>query len=216
MTGMTSGHAHGQAARDLWLERWLPTITDRVERLGCRQVLEIGCGSGDDTAVLVDAALEVTAFDLSAAAVEACRLRVPQARVTVLDVREHWPTEGTPIAVVVASLSLHYFPWRETVALFRRVREQLMPGGLLLCRLNSTDDVNFGAAGHPKVNSASERAYFLVDGSPKRFFSERDLDDLLQDSGPGWRELARSHEVTMKYGPAKAVWEVVLETGHAD
>ena len=195
---------------DRWLDRWLPSIGECIERVGSRQALEIGCGSGDDTVALVGAGLEVTAFDLSAKAAEACRARVPHAKVTQLDVRDRWPTENARIAVVVASLSLHYFPWSETVRLFRRVREQLLPGGLLLCRLNSTEDVNFGAKGHPALGDA-ERSYFLVAGSPKRFFAAQDLDDLIRDSGPGWVIKALSHETTAKYGTTKAFWEAALE-----
>ena len=49
-----------------------------------------------------------------------------------------------------------------------RIRQVLVPGGLLLCRLNSTEDRHFGARGHPVI----EPHYHLVDGTPKRFFTE--------------------------------------------
>lgn len=196
---------------DPWLEWWLPAVEDCVDRLGSRQVLEIGCGTGDDTLVLVQAGLEVTAFDLSAKAVEACRERVTGARISQQDVREPWPTKGTKVAVVVASLSLHYFPWRQTVELFERIREQLMPGGLLLCRLNSTGDVNFGAKGHPAIDAATERSFFLVDGQPKRFFDAHDLGDLVRESGPGWVPRSQAQLTTTKYGAPKAMWELILE-----
>ena len=63
---------------DRWLDRWLPLI---AERAGDAPVLEIGCGHGDDTAVLAAAGLRVVAFDLSALSVAAARLRVPSARI---------------------------------------------------------------------------------------------------------------------------------------
>lgn len=184
---------------DPWLERWLATL--RQSAAG-RPVLEIGCGTGADTATLVGAGLPVVAFDLSAAAVAATRLRVPQATVRCQDVRDPFPLAEGEAGAVVASLTLHYFPWAETVDLLQRIRRTLAPGGLLLCRLNSTEDRHFGAQGHPMI----EANYYLVDGQPKRFFDEDGIDRLFAG---GWHVLSRQHQTTNKYVRAKALWEVV-------
>jgi SAM-dependent methyltransferase len=186
---------------DPWLERWLPQV---LERAGNDPVLEIGCGYGDDTAVLARAGLSVVAFDLSPACVAAARARVPSAVIDCRDVRDPFPDAVREVGVVVASLSLHYFPWAETVALVERIHSVLRPGGLLLCRLNSTEDRNFGASGHPEI----EPGYFLVDGRPKRFFDRDSVCALFAD---GWKQLSLAHFVTRKYIRAKALWEIVLE-----
>src|SRR5688572_23335625 len=133
--------------RDSWLERWLPLA---VERAGSAPVLEIGCGHGDDTATLAGAGLRVLAFDLSPVAAGIAKARVPSATVECRDVRDPFPEQARELGVVVASLSLHYFAWDQTVALAERIRAVLRPGGVLLCRLNSTEDKNFGARGHPQ------------------------------------------------------------------
>ena len=185
---------------DPWLQRWL---TLAVTHAGDGPVLEIGCGHGDDTAVLAAAGLKVTAFDLSRAAVTVARVRVPSATITCRDVRDPFPVEIQPCGLVVASLCLHYFAWEETVAIVRRIREVLRPGGLLLCRLNATDDHHFGASGHPQI----EPDYFLVDGEPKRFFDEAAVNALFAS---GWRRQSLAHVVTRKYLQSKALWEVVL------
>ena len=109
---------------------------------------------------------------------------------------------------MVASLTLHYFPWHQTIELMERVRRTLMPGGIFLCRLNSTDDWNFGASGHPVI----EENYFLVDGQPKRFFDERNLQELF---AAGWQTLSREHRVSQKYSRKKALWELVLQRSEA-
>ena len=186
---------------DPWLERWLPLVAARA---GADPVFEIGCGCGDDTAVLAGAGLSVVAFDLSRVAVTAARVRVPSATIECRDVRDPFPESIRGIGVVVASLSLHYFPWAETRALVRRIHAVLRPGGLLLCRLNSTEDRNFGAHGHPQI----EPDYFLVDGQPKRFFDRDAVCSLFAD---GWALLSLEHCVTRKYVAAKALWEAVLE-----
>jgi SAM-dependent methyltransferase len=186
---------------DNWLERWLPLA---VERAGTAPVLEIGCGHGDDTATLAGAGLRVFAFDLSALAVRMAKIRVASAVVECRDIRDPFPEQAQELGVVVASLSLHYFPWAETLVLAERVRAVLRPGGLLLCRLNSTEDKNFGARGHAQI----EPSYFMVDGSPKRFFDEPSVRNLF---AAGWRVLSLEHFTTHKYLKPKSLWEVVLE-----
>lgn len=189
---------------DPWLQRWLPLLTQAGP--GAR-VLEIGCGHGDDTAVLARAGLQVTAFDLSRVSVLAARARVPSAQIECRDIRDPFPLVDGSADAVVASLSLHYFPWAETLAIAQRVHAVLRPGGLLLCRLNSTEDHHFGASGHLQI----EPNYFEVDGQPKRFFDEAAVRAMF-DAGPsgGWTWLALQHQVTRKYLKPKALWEAVL------
>lgn len=184
---------------DPWLNRWLPLLKERAKT---GVVLEIGCGSGTDTATLADLGLTVHAFDLSESAVQAARLRSPSAIIECRDVRASLPIQSAE--AVVASLSLHYFPWQETVAIEQRIRDVLRPNGVLLCRLNSTEDHHFGASGHPMI----EPNYFLVDGQPKRFFDKASVEQLFNR---GWRYLSLEHRVTDKYLKPKAAWEVVLE-----
>ena len=187
--------------KDPWLDRWLPLV---VEHAQDRPVLEVGCGHGDDTATLAGAGLAVLAFDLSRAAVTVARVRVPSANIECRDVRGPFPAQAHDLGVVVASLSLHYFAWQETVDIVQRIRHVLRPGGLLLCRLNSTEDRNFGAQGHPQI----EKNFFMVDGEPKRFFDEASVALLFAE---GWKRLSLQHVVTRKYVKSKALWEVVLE-----
>lgn len=194
---------------DPWLQRWLPMIQQRCPG---GTVLEIGCGHGDDTVVLARAGLLVTAFDLSAPSVLAARVRVPTARIERRDIGEPFPLPDGSADLVLASLSLHYFPWQETLAIARRVHAVLRPGGLLLCRLNSTEDHHFGASGHEPIGPN----YFHVDGQPKRFFDEAATRAMFEDSMPGgWLWLACEHQLTRKYVKAKALWEAVLEKAPA-
>ncbi|MBI5720316.1 MAG: class I SAM-dependent methyltransferase [Burkholderiales bacterium] len=186
---------------DPWLDRWLPTIEARA-RTG--RVLEVGCGAGHDTETLLRAGLRVVAFDIAAEQVQAARLRAPGAEIHCQSVLDRFPLEGTGVPVIVASLSLHYFPWAQTMQLFDRLRQTLAADGLLLCRLNSTDDHHFGASGHAEI----ERHYYRVRGQPKRFFDREDLDALF---AAGWRIVSIQHAHTGKYVATKALWEVAAE-----
>lgn len=184
---------------DPWLKRWLLLVAARTSS---QPVLELGCGGGRDTATLIEAGHRVVAVELSAEAVVRARERVPSAEFHCQDIRAPFPAERA--GVIVASLSLHYFPWLETEALAMRIRETLVPAGVLLCRLNSTNDHHFGASGHPPI----AENYYLVDGAPKRFFDRASVDRLFAS---GWSTLGIEERMIDRYGHPKAVWEVVLE-----
>ena len=182
---------------DSWLTRWLPMIRQHAEET---PIFEVGCGSGADTATLVSAGLEVVAIDLSPAAIERARKYVPSATFLTRDVRQEFPQQVQGTGVIIASLSLHYFAWAETVTLFNRVQQTLRQGGLFVCRLNSTKDVNFGALGHPEI----EPNYYQVEGEAKRFFNQASIELLLSN---GWAILSLDHMSTNKYSKPKALWE---------
>lgn len=186
---------------DPWLVRWLSLL--RAHAAG-GPVLEIGCGDGDDTAVLARAGLDVVAIERDPEGAAAAQRKVPAARVFCQDMREPFPPVASPCGAVVASLSLHYFGWDQTVGLVERIRALLVTGAPLLCRLNASDDHHFGASGHPEI----EPGLFLVDGQPKRFFDRAQVLALFAN---GWHVRSLEHHVTYKYADPKALWEAVLE-----
>ncbi|WP_422010850.1 class I SAM-dependent methyltransferase [Reyranella sp.] len=188
-------------AGDPWLARWLALIAGRA---GGQPVLELGCGGGRDTATLAAAGHRVVAIELSPEASADARRRVPEAEIHCQDIRAPFPLTPGSVGVVVASLSLHYFDWPETSTLVKRVWTALRPDGVLLCRLNSTNDHHFGAVGHPEI----ERNFYLVDGAPKRFFDRDSVDRLFAH---GWHPISVEEKVIDRYDHPKSVWEAVLE-----
>jgi SAM-dependent methyltransferase len=186
---------------DPWLERWLPLIGARI---GESPILELGCGAGRDAIVLARAGHRVVGLDASSAAIDEAKARVPSGEFHCQDLRAPFPDACTATGVVLASLSLHYFSWTETVLLVQRIRDVLRPSGVLLCRLNSTEDVNHGASGHPEI----EHHHYLVRGQAKRFFDRADVEQLF---AVGWNVLHVEHRIVPRYRLPKALWEVVLE-----
>ena len=186
---------------DPWLDRWLVLV---AQRAGGKPVLELGCGSGRDTEVLSAAGHHVVAIDFSPEAIAQARQRAPACTFFCQDVRANFPVSPLSVNVVVASLSLHYFPWNETLVLARRVYDTLARTGVLLCRLNSTNDHHYGAAGH----AAIDRNYYLVDGEAKRFFERADVEAMF---ACGWKVLDLQESVIRRYAFPKVVWEIVVE-----
>lgn len=186
---------------DPWLDPLLPLV---LEQRGTQPVLELGCGGGRDTAILAAAGCFVVGVERSAAAIDEARARVPSGEFHCQDIRAPFPAAARHVGVVVASLSLHYFTWDDTLTLVARIRQTLRPGGLLLCRLNSINDHHHGATGHPPIAAN----YFLVDGEPKRFFDRVAVEALF---ARGWRVWALEEKVVHRYAHPKALWEAVLE-----
>jgi len=188
---------------DPWLDRWLPLLE---RACAGRDLLELGCGGGQDTVLLAEAGHRVIALDLDPERLAEARLRCPSAEFHCQDLRHPFPLAGRSPGAVVASLSLHYFPWQETRAIVERIQACLTPGGLLLCRLNSTRDHHYGAAGHAAISEN----FYQVGAMTKRFFDEASVRRLFSQ---GWSILSLEELVIHRYEQPKVVWEAVLGCG---
>jgi SAM-dependent methyltransferase len=191
-------------ASDRWMERWLPAMH---EAAGNGPLLELGCDRGGDTAWLLAEGFDVIGTDISERALRKCAAAAPAARLLCHDLRTPLPFRDSSFGVVIASLCLHYFDWRTTVAAVDEVRRCLRPGGLLLCRLNSTNDVQHGAMEGTEI----EPHYFRQDAhyaDCKRFFDEADLDRLFTTAE--WIEASCEEREVLRYAKPKVAWELVL------
>jgi SAM-dependent methyltransferase len=188
---------------DAWLARWLPLMGDPATS----ELLELGCDTGRDTRWLAQQGFcRITATDIAAPALQACAQAVPAAALVRHDLRFPLPFADAAFDVVIASLSLHYFDWQTTCAIVDRIRCCLKPGGLLLCRLNSTNDVHHGAVGGDEI----EPHYYLVNdvySSRKRFFDRPAIDALF---GADWQRVNVEERTIDRYLHRKVAWELVL------
>ncbi len=179
---------------DDWLERWLAAAPKN-------EVLELGCGSGRDTKYLVSQGFSVTATDIREEALEACA-RVPAASCLQLDIRRPLPFADKSYPVIVASLCLHYFSWKQTISILGELKRCLKHDGRLLARFNSTNDVLFGAVGFREI----EPDFYFVRGKSKRFFDYETLRKLFSS---GWKVESIEEMTILRYEKPKVVWEVV-------
>ncbi|MFC7514831.1 class I SAM-dependent methyltransferase [Herbaspirillum sp. GCM10030257] len=186
---------------DLWLERWIPFIRAQAP---VPAVLELGSGPGGDSAYLVEQGItSLICTDVSPKALARCARAAPGALTVCHDLREPLPFAERSFNVVIASLCLHYFAWDKTGTILRDIARCLTSGGILLCRLNSTRDVHYGAVGHEQVG----QNYYLVDGFPKRFFDRESVDLLFAH---GWERISTEELSIARYEKPKIVWEVIL------
>ncbi len=183
---------------DPWLDKWLRLI--QAKSPGGR-LLELGCGTGRDTADLLAAGCDVVATDISAENLVECAKAAPKAELVQMDNGKPFPFVDHSLSVIIASLSLHYFSWEVTLQIASELRRCIQPGGLLLARFNSINDRHFGADSDLEI----ETNFYQVGTRTKRFFDEASVRCLLQ----GWNIQFLEENVIYRYEKPKYVWEAM-------
>ena len=97
------------------------------------RVLEVGCGTGKNSAWLVTQARELIALDFSPGMLDVARRRVPSSRARFVehDVTRPWPVESGSIDVVVGNLVLEHV--RDLAPVFAEAARVLRAGGQFFC-----------------------------------------------------------------------------------
>ena len=184
---------------DLWLDKHEGILESSRDT----PILDLGCGYGNDSLYLAERGYRTVSCDKKIKAVENVRCFVPSAKTVLVDMRDGLPFDEKTFRVVIADLSLHYFPWEETVRIVRNISGVLQDGGFLLCRLNSVNDFHFGAGQGEEI----EPQYYLLDGLTKRFFDRAQIDALFSN----WDIKQIGEYELNRYRNPKMLWELVLQ-----
>lgn len=97
---------------DPWLDKWLPLIK---EKSTSGHILELGCGDGRDTVILLSVGCKVIGADVSTDNLAECANSPAHAKLVQLDHSRFLPFANHSVDVILASLSLHYFTWTVTM-----------------------------------------------------------------------------------------------------
>ncbi len=161
-------HSDEPITYDNWLDKYQSILSN------CHtNVLDLGCGTGNDTLYLVEHGYKVISCDYSKVALDILKKNIPSAETELVDISKPLPFSDNCFDIIVADLSLHYFDDETTKSIMKEIRRILSPSGYLLARVNSTNDINYGAAQGEKIDTN----YYYVDGYNKRFF---DIDDAIK------------------------------------
>ncbi|MBT4161082.1 MAG: class I SAM-dependent methyltransferase [Gammaproteobacteria bacterium] len=182
-----------------WLQPWIEEI---YERAAGNYVLELGCGEGLDSSILSAQGLEFISIDIDFESLTNCS-QIQGCQPINADLSSKLPFPDNAFNFVLASLSLHYFSWKNTLEIVYEIRRVLTPEGMILIRVNSTKDINFGAG----VGEEIEKNYYLNSERKKRFFDKTAVETVL--AGMNIRSLL--HETIDRYGKDKQVWVACAE-----
>ena len=164
---------------------------------GSTPILELGSGRGLDTEQLTSYGFEVVATDLRVDVLRIAR-DFDGCYPLNVDHSSGLPFRDKSFGFVLASLCLHYFSWDKTMSIIDEISRVMVDDGMLLLRVNSTDDVNFGAG----LGAEIDKNYCIFEGQKKRFFEKEDVESMLA------RMLIKDlwHETIDRYGQEKHVW----------
>lgn len=152
-------HNKSEIQYDDWLVKWLPQLKSEAN------ILELGCGLGNNAKFLADNGIKELATDLSEVALENVA-KIEGITTQKLDLTEPFAFEDESFDIVLADLCLHYFSESMTEKIMLEIKRVLKKDGMLLARVNSTADINHGAGQGEKL----EENFFFVEGYNKRFF----------------------------------------------
>ncbi len=168
-------------------------------------LLELGCGSGWDTADLLSAGCPVVATDISRESMAECLKCLPGVGIVELDIASPLPFADHSMAVILASLSLHYFSWGITLQIASELKRCIQHDGILLARFNSTHDFHHGASSVEEI----EPGFYQVGARTKRFFNEESVRKFLH----GWDIQFLEEHIIQRYTNPKYVWEAMAVCG---
>ena len=159
-------------------DNWLDDYQDVLSK--CKSsILDLGCGTGNDTLYLTERGFKVIACDYSEVALLSVKKNIKDVETRCIDISKTLPFENETFDLIVADLSLHYFDTETTKSILREIKRILKKGGTLLARVNSIYDINAGAGQGKKI----EENFYFVEGYNKRFFSIEDAENFFSIVG---------------------------------
>lgn len=184
-------------------DNWLAKYNDLLQNVISLPVLDLGCGLGSDTLHLTELGYNVLSADFSKEALKKIKRSISNTRLLQFDFHNGLPFRKKSAGLIIADLSIHYFPWKMTLEIIGDFAEILVPSGYLLCRVNSVQDFNHGAGEGVMV----ERNYYERDGIYKRFFDRDDICKLFNN----WNIIFCSECETLRYSKPKILWEIAIQ-----
>ena len=180
---------------DDWLGAFLPVL-----KSARTPVIDLGCGSGNDTLYLVENGISVVPCDISPEIIENIRRNFPELdRALLLDMSRGLPFPDDFADVIISDLSLHFFDEETTFFILDEIKRVLSPLGALLFRVNSSKDIRRDDKGG---NEISPGLFRLDDGRLKRFFDR----DMVFRFFNGWELSGLSESVMHRYVKPKTLW----------
>ena len=159
-------------------DNWLDDFSNVINNCST-PILDLGCGSGNDTLYLIDKGKKVISCDYSINTINNIKKNFPEVYDTkCFNMLDGLPFDDNSFDIVIADLSLHYFREEDTFKIINEIKRVLTDKGSLIFRVNSINDVNHGAGEGIEIE---HHLYETSDKRLKRFFDEKDIKYFFKD-----------------------------------
>ena len=163
---------------DIKIDDWLDAFSSVINN-SSTPILDLGCGTGNDTLYLINKGKKVISCDQSINAINNIKKNFKEVYDTkCFDMLDGLPFDDNSFDVVIADLSLHYFREEDTFRILKDIKRILTNNGYLIFRVNSINDVNHGAGEGKEIE---HHLYETSDKRLKRFFDEKDIKYFFKD-----------------------------------
>ena len=163
---------------DIKIDDWLVDFNSIILSSNT-PVLDLGCGSGNDTLYLNNKGKKVISCDQSINAINNIKRNFPEVYGTkCFNMLDGMPFDDNSFEIIIADLCLHYFRKKDTLKILNEIKRILISGGHLIFRVNSINDVNYGAGQGKEIE---HHLYETDDKRLKRFFNEEDIRYFFRD-----------------------------------
>ena len=198
--GVHKSYSRDEIKYDDWLDRFENIVTN------CKTpILDLGCGSGNNTLYLINKNKKVVAADLSSNAIENIKKNFPEiSDAKCFNMLDGMPFEDNSFEVIIADLSLHYFKKEDTEKVINELKRILTTNGHLIIRVNSINDVNHGAGQGLEIE---KHLFQTQDGRLKRFFDEEDIREFFKD----FKIIYLNEEIMTRYKLEKRLYRVCIQ-----
>ena len=188
---------------DLWLDEY----KDILEKNKDNDILDLGCGIGADTLYLIERGYNVLSCDFSKEALKCVEDNIPNSKTMYLNMLEKFPIDNDTYSLIIADLSLQYFNNQDTIHIMNEIKRILKTDGILLARVASVNDFNFGAG----VGEELEKNFYFEGDYTKRFFDLEDVNKFFGIIGSVEAEETSMTRDEEEYSKPKILYKVKVK-----
>lgn len=166
------------AGKELLTDDWLVEYDSIIDKCDT-PILDLGCGSGNDTFHFLSKGKMVIACDQSEVAIGLIQKNFPDVMgAECFNMLDGLPFDDDSFEIVCADLCLHYFTEEDTKTILNEIKRVMTPGGYLFVRVNSVKDINHGAGNGFEIEPG---LYKTENGTLKRFFDYTSVKKFFSD-----------------------------------
>lgn len=161
-------HINDELEDDIWIEDY------KQDLKGTGKCLDLGCGIGQYSKVLLEYGYDVTSADISDIALN--KVKEFNDTIVKVDMQKQLPFEDKQFDLVFANLSIHYFSNQDTKKLMLEIKRILKDNGLFVGSVN-------GIQGFEKIKNTAielEPHFYLNKQKYIRLFDQKDLKNYLR------------------------------------